>query len=112
MSEREPFPAVCECHAPKFALVTGKLRCMDCHGWKDDVKQKQVVEPSACPNCGSTAAPWESRWGTKCQCGHIATKDDDVSGQTHTPVQAVKIRELESAGPSHAVLTNRVSMTI
>jgi ribosomal protein S27AE len=108
-----PYPEVCECEAPtKFFQVNGKRRCQTCLGWEAQPKQA-AAQSVACPNCGSTAAPWESRWGSKCsKCGHVALKDVDASSLTHVAQPAPKAPLVEAAWPAQAAPTNKFSMSI
>lgn len=108
----DPYPAICECEAPKFFQVNGKLRCQVCRGW--EAQPKQVAAQSvACPNCGSTAAPWESRWGSRCsKCGNVALKDVDSSSLTHVAQRAPTNHTLEPAWPAQSVTSTKFSMGV
>lgn len=108
----DPYPAVCECEAPKFFLVNGRRRCQTCRGWEAQPKQA-AAQPVACENCQSTAARWESRWGSKCsKCGHVTEKDVDASALGHVAQRAPTNHTLEPAWPAQSVTSTKFSMGV
>ena len=96
---------ICTCDKPHFfQLSGGRLRCFNCSGFSQPVTPTSSTSPqipSACPKCGSTAKPWQSKYSSRCgACGHVI--DFAVKPVDRSPVKAAR-PEMVAAGPSHAV---------
>ena len=109
-------PTEClRCGSTKFFACSAGIRCAnpECLAFaveRDRVNGSERSNGGACPKCGKLSW-WISNAGRRCNsCGF--TEPAEAAGLTHAPVAAVRIKDVEPAGPSHAITFGRVSGTI